>query len=83
MQNLLKPGRLLLLGILLLGPCLSLRGQHDDPHPQKKQSILESERQGSHAPIARAKDFFAYGTITGHLRNYFMSTHNRGDLTDY
>ena len=84
MQNLLNPGRLLLLGILLLlGPCLSLRGQHDDPHPDKKHGIPESERQGSHAQITRAKDLFTKGSIAGHLRNYFMSTLNQGDLTDY
>ena len=83
MQNLSIPGRLLLLGIFLLGPRPSLQGQHHDADSIQKQSILESEREGSHGTIARAKDFFAYGTITGHLRNYFMSTFNRGDLTDY
>lgn len=83
MQKLLNPGRLLFLGIFLLGPCQSLLGQHNDSHPDKKHSFLESEHQDSEVEITRARDFFSFGTLSGHLRNYFMSTLNKGDLTDY
>ena len=82
MQNLLNPGRLLLLGTLLLGPRPSLQGQHHTASIQI-HSETASDQEGSQRQITRAKEFFAFGTITGHLRNYFMTTLNRGGLTDY
>ena len=76
--------KILALGCLLFALTPSLQAQEE--HPEKTtdpHSILESDREITHGGLHNLKDLFGLGTITGHLRNYFMSTINEGSLTDY
>lgn len=67
----------------LLIPLNFLTAQHDPPQERRAQSILESDRQVTHGGLHDLKELFGLGTITGHVRNFFMTTVNEGDLKDY
>ena len=72
------------LGIFFLTLSPALFGQ--EAHPPKTDSphsILDSEREISHGGLHNLKELFGLGTITGHVRNFFMNTINEGELKDY
>ncbi|MBT8311964.1 MAG: hypothetical protein HKP23_03905, partial [Flavobacteriaceae bacterium] len=84
MGKLAASWKFLLLGFLLFGLSTKLNAQEE--HPEKSReahSILESDRDITHGGLHNLKELFGLGTITGHLRNYFMNTINEGSLNDY
>ena len=75
---------ILLVGLFFVSLNTPLFSQHDPPTKERREhSILESDRDITHGGLHNLKELFGLGTITGHTRNYFMSTINKGDLTDY
>jgi hypothetical protein len=74
----------LLLGALLFTFSPSLFSQEGHPaRPRDSTSILTSERDVTHGGLHDLKELFGLGTITGHVRNYFLNTINEGSLKDY
>ena len=59
------------------------QAQHEAPIASGSDNILEAESDNPKRSIEALKDVFGLGTISGHLRNYFMNTINQGSLTDY
>lgn len=59
------------------------QAQHEAPIASGSDNILEAESDNPRRSIEALKDVFGLGTISGHLRNYFMNTINQGSLTDY
>ena len=72
------------MGIYFLTLSPALFSQHETPPADRREhSILDSDRDITHGGLHNLKELFGLGTITGHTRNYFMATINKGDLTDY
>src|SRR5690606_20960073 len=46
-------------------------------------AFSQHEPKDTVAEISQLKDIFTQAHFHGHFRNYFMSTHNQGDLQDY
>lgn len=46
-------------------------------------AFSQHEPRDTVAEITQLKDIFTEAHFHGHFRNYFMSTHNQGDLQDY
>ena len=46
-------------------------------------AFSQHEPRDTVAEITQLKDIFTQAHFHGHFRNYFMSTHNQGDLQDY
>jgi len=44
---------------------------------------LIAQEKGHHAEVRNLKEVFTQGHVEGHIRNFFMSTFNEGDLKDY
>jgi len=59
------------------------QAQHEAPTPSDSVTILEAESHNPERSIETLKDVFGLGTISGHVRNYFINTINQGTLTDY
>ena len=59
-----------ILAFFLFSLSFTAVAQHDDP--------INGE-----AEVSQLKDIFTNAHFHGHFRNYFMSTHNKGDLQDY
>ena len=59
------------------------QAQHEAPTPSDSVTILEAESHNPERTIETLKDVFGLGTISGHVRNYFINTINQGTLTDY
>ena len=75
---------IIILGSLLFTFTANLNSQEKQPEKNTEpHSILDSDREVTHGSLHNLKELFGLGTITGHLRNYFMSTMNEGALTDY
>ncbi len=71
-------------GWLLFFSGLTLtQAQHETPVASDSLNMLEAESHNPERPIEALKDVFGLGTISGHVRNYFMNTINQGALTDY
>jgi hypothetical protein len=87
MHFLARKGVFPLLGILLTASGPFLHAQHTAPTPAKERNMLEHQlpdtTQEIHGGLHSLQEFFGLGTITGHLRNFFMSTQNEGSLRDY
>lgn len=72
----------LLVFLCLAGP-FSAQSQHETLEKTTTGSMLEAESDNPERSVNALKDVFGLGTITGHLRNFFMNTINQGSLTDY
>ncbi|UCE69814.1 MAG: hypothetical protein JSW57_02575 [Flavobacteriaceae bacterium] len=75
---------ILLIGSLFLSLSPALYSQNETPKANRREhSILDSDRDITYGGLHDLKELFGLGTITGHVRNYFMNTINKGDLSDF
>lgn len=74
---------LFLLILVFFSGIVTGTAQHEIPEESPTGSLLEAESDNPSHSVEALKDVFGLGTISGHLRNYFMNTINQGALTDY
>ncbi len=58
-------------------------GMNAFAYGQYCESDTEPDRREVDSSVTSVKDYFLHGHISGHIRNYFMSTINSGSLEDH